>query len=224
MSPRHTRSAIATCALALAIGCGGKDNPGGPSPTPEPTRIISLSGDLNFGEIDVGESAQRSFRISNTGNSALSITGLTGPSGGAFAASFTSGTVTAGGSQDVTVSFTPSEPRSYSGTMTVNGNQTSGSNTLPITAAGGGPLWRHNGTGDSVFDMPRYIQRVFVSGTYVANSSNFIVRIDGRLLVNELLGTGWNQTVYEGTLLTGGGGVVSITNSSGVIWTFAEVR
>jgi hypothetical protein len=55
-------------------------------------------------------------------------------------------------------------------------------------------------------------------------SSNFIVRIGGRLTVNELLGAGWNQTRYDGTLLTGGGGVVSITNSSGVNWSFEEVR
>jgi len=44
------------------------------------------------------------------------------------------------------------------------------------------------------------------------------------LLVNELLGTGWRSTVYDGTLLTGGGGAVSIEGSSGVVWAFTEVR
>ena len=46
-------------------------------------------------------------------------------------------------------------------------------------------------------------------GTYTGFSSNFIVRIGGRLIVNELLGTTWGQTRYDGTLLTGGGGTVS---------------
>ena len=46
----------------------------------------------------------------------------------------------------------------------------------------------------------------------------------GSLLVNELLGTGWSRTVYDGTLLTEGGGTVSIEMSSGVVWSFAEVR
>jgi hypothetical protein len=35
---------------------------------------------------------------------------------------------------------------------------------------------------------------------------------------------GYPSTVYDGTLLTGGGGVTSITNSSGVVWSFTEVR
>jgi hypothetical protein len=84
-------------------------------------------------------------------------------------------------------------------------------------------LWSHSGTGDTVFDMPTYIRRVRITGTYTRNSSNFVVRVGGRLLVNELLGTGWNVTRYEGTLLAEGG-VVAITNSSGVVWTFNEVR
>ncbi len=88
------------------------------------------------------------------------------------------------------------------------------------------PLWSNNGTGDMVFDMPRDVARVRVTGTYTGYTSNFVVWIDKprTLLVNELLGTGWGKTVYDGTLLTGGGGTVSIESSSGVVWTFTEVR
>ncbi len=87
-------------------------------------------------------------------------------------------------------------------------------------------LWSLNGSGDSVFDMPVDVARVHVVATYTGNASNFIVWIDRprTLLVNELLGTGFGRTIYDGTLLTGGGGIVSITNSSGVVWSFAEVR
>jgi hypothetical protein len=84
--------------------------------------------------------------------------------------------------------------------------------------------WTRTGVGDAVFDMPTSIARVRIIGTYSGYSSNFIVKIGGRLIVNELLGIGWGTTRYDGTLLTGGGGVVAITNSSGVSWSFEEVR
>jgi hypothetical protein len=88
------------------------------------------------------------------------------------------------------------------------------------------PLWSNTGTGDMVFDMPADVARVHVTATYIGYSSNFVVWIGGTrtLLVNELIGTGWGTTTYDGVLLTGGGGVVSITNSSGVAWSFTEVR
>jgi hypothetical protein len=73
-----------------------------------------------------------------------------------------------------------------------------------------------------VFDMPTYVSRVRIIGEYKGYSSNFIVWVGGDLLVNELLGTGWGQTRYDGTLLTTGG-VVQIEHSSGVSWSFTEV-
>jgi hypothetical protein len=49
------------------------------------------------------------------------------------------------------------------------------------------------------------------------------VRIGGRLVVNELLGRGWPSTHFDGTYVVIGG-TTEITNSSGVTWTFIEVR
>ena len=82
-------------------------------------------------------------------------------------------------------------------------------------------IWKKSGKGDTVFDMPTYVERVRIIGTYNGYSSNFIVWVGGDLLVNELLGTGWSQTRYDGTLLTTGG-VVEIQHSSGVSWSFEE--
>ena len=53
----------------------------------------------------------------------------------------------------------------------------------------------------------------------VFTSSNWIVKIGGKLIVNELIGTGWGQTHIEGTYTTTGG-VVEITNSTGVAGSF----
>ena len=95
--------------------------------------------------------------------------------------------------------------------------------TTPTTLP---PLWSRTGTGDTVFDMPPYVARVHVTGLYTGQSSNFIVWINEprTLLVNELLGTSWGHATYDGTLPTHGGGVVSITSSTGVVWSFTEVR
>jgi len=83
-------------------------------------------------------------------------------------------------------------------------------------------LWSAAGSGDTVFDMPTYVSRVKITGTYNRYSSNFIVYIAGHLVVNELLGTGWDSTYFEGTYVTNGG-TVEIKYSSGVAWTFTEV-
>lgn len=127
---------------ALSIACGGSDSPSTPTApsTSTPTRVMSLSGSLTFGGVDVGDSREQSFTISNTGTAPLAITGMTATGG--FAdhsnASWTSGTIAPGGSQVVTVRFTPKATGTFNGTFTVNGDQTSGANTLPITASGTG--------------------------------------------------------------------------------------
>lgn len=127
--------------LPLAVACGGSDSssPTGPSSTPTPstpTRIIAVSGNLAFGDVAVGSSRDMSFTIANTGTASLTITSLS-VSGGLVshtAASWTSGTIAAGGSQTVGVRFQPTTPGSYSGTVTVNGDHTSGANTIAISA------------------------------------------------------------------------------------------
>jgi hypothetical protein len=183
---------------------------------------MRLEAILQFGDVPVGGSATRDLRIYNDGNAVMTVTGMTGPSG--YTASWTSGTIAPGASQLSVIHFSPTAAQSYDGTVTVQADHTSGTNTTPISGRGQRELFRRSGTGDFVFDMPADVSRVRIIGTYTGNSSNFIVRIGGRLIVNELLGTGWGRTRYDGTLLTGGGGVVAITNSSGVGWSFEEVR
>jgi hypothetical protein len=209
--------------LLLLAGCGGGGTPTAPAPAaPAQTRIMRIEAILQFGDVPVGASATRDLRIYNEGNAVMTVTGLTGPSG--YAASWTSGAIAPGTSQLSVIRFSPTAAQSYDGTLTVQADQTSGANTTPISGRGQRDLFRRSGTGDSVFDMPADVARIHIIGSYSGSSSNFIVRIGGRLIVNELVGTFWGQPRYDGTLLTGGGGVVAITNSSGVNWSFEEVR
>jgi hypothetical protein len=83
-----------------------------------------------------------------------------------------------------------------------------------------------SGTGNTVFDMPTDVSRVEITGTYNGNCQNFVVRVGGRLIVNEILGSCSVATAgrrYSGQHLVTGG-VTEITNSSGVSWTITEIR
>jgi hypothetical protein len=90
-------------------------------------------------------------------------------------------------------------------------------------SAPSGPPWSVSGTGDTVFDMPRTVERVKIVGDFMECCQNFIVKIEDDLIVNELIGQEYDSTHFEGTYTTSGG-TVEIQSSSGVRWTFTEVR
>lgn len=98
------------------------------------TRVINLSGDLNFGSVPVGSSVTRTLTIANTGNSALVVTGIS-HSSGVFSGNF-SGTIGAGNSKTATLTFTPTAIQAFSGTLTVASNATSGTATRAETGSG----------------------------------------------------------------------------------------
>jgi len=87
-----------------------------------------------------------------------------------------------------------------------------------------GRPFTNSGTGDQVFDIPEDVTRIRVQGTFAGSSQNFIVRVNNSPIVNVILGTSQfaSGTTYDGTLLTNGGTVVSITSSNGVQWTITE--
>jgi hypothetical protein len=95
-----------------------------------PTRTIGLSGNLAFGNVQVNATTTTTLTISNNGNSALTVSSIAYPPG--FSGAW-SGTVPAGGSQPLTVTFAPMAAASYAGTITVNANQTSGANTISVS-------------------------------------------------------------------------------------------
>jgi hypothetical protein len=94
------------------------------------TRVIGLSGNLDFGTILAGKTATRTLTITNAGTDPLTVSGITYPTG---YFGFWSGTIAAGGSRTVTVSFSPFAQGTYSGTITVNSDRTDGTNTIPVT-------------------------------------------------------------------------------------------
>lgn len=94
------------------------------------TRIIRLDGELDFGEVQVGRSAQRTMTIYNSGNSTLSVSSISYPNG--FSGNW-NGAIGSGSSQPVTVTFAPTEDKIYSGNVIVSSDATSGTNTRSIS-------------------------------------------------------------------------------------------
>lgn len=221
---------LAAVSLLLTLTACGSGGPTTPAPPPTPQGpVISITGNLGFGTVQVGSPAQLSFTISNPGGQPLIVSNMTLTGGGLSAVtrySWISGTIPAGGQQVVVVTFTPTSQVVYSGTLTVVANHISGTNTILITGGGtltGVPVFFRQGVGDSVFDIPSHVTRVIITASYNGSSQNFILRVGGSLIVNELMGTAWQQTIFIGTYQITPG-VVQITSSSGVAWTFHEFR
>jgi hypothetical protein len=86
----------------------------------------------------VGQSDERSFFLSNQGYQALYVSGIEVPEG--FEVSYSSewgsipGTIPPGGTVEVTLSFAPTEKKSYDGSLTVDAEVSSGSASLPLFA------------------------------------------------------------------------------------------
>lgn len=135
------RVACIVSSVIIAANCGGgSKSPSSPSSVQPPppaatTRVIGVSGSLAFGDVIVGSSRDASITITNAGNAPLTVSGLSVSGGFASqsSASWTSGQIAAGGSQPVNIRFSPTAAGTYSGTLTVNADQTSGSNTVAIS-------------------------------------------------------------------------------------------
>jgi hypothetical protein len=128
----------------LMVGaCGGGSEGGGSPTTPAPTqtqsRAIRLEATLEFGDVMIGASNDRTLRIYNEGNSPLTVTSVSGPGADAYTSTWTDGTIAPGTSQTATIRFRPLEARTYNGTVTVNANHTSGINTTSISGRGVAP-------------------------------------------------------------------------------------
>ena len=104
-----------------------------PPSQPLVTRVIRLDGDLAFGEVAAGQIVTRTLTIYSDGNAPLTVTGIAYPSG--FSGAF-SGSIAAGESREVAVTFGPTNTQSYGGTLTVNSDATGGTATTSLSGTG----------------------------------------------------------------------------------------
>jgi iron transport multicopper oxidase len=95
----------------------------------------------NFGGVELGKTATRSFTVSNTGGTAVTIFKSKPPSGGAFAATPPTqlpedSTIAAGESLTVTVAFTPTQVGPASGVWIINGSDSTGLHEVAFSGTG----------------------------------------------------------------------------------------
>lgn len=133
---RAARNLALFVALA-ATACKGT-GPTAPSPVAPPsataTRVMAVGGNLAFGAVEIGKTSEQTLTIGNSGSSTLTVTGIAVPAG--YVANWTGGLIAPGGSQAVVVRFSPMAAQPYDGTLTVNGDQTGGTNTVALSGTG----------------------------------------------------------------------------------------
>jgi hypothetical protein len=114
--------------------------------TTDPTAAsaVAVSGDMDFGQVTAdpndptrNATATRTLTITNTGNLPMTVSSVTYPDG--YSGDWSGGTLGPGGSEDVTVTFAPSQAADYGGTITVSSDAASGTNTIAVT--GQGVVW-----------------------------------------------------------------------------------
>jgi hypothetical protein len=97
------------------------------------TKIVSLSGLLVFGGCQTGHTITSALTITNDGNTTLTVSSVTLPSG--FAGSF-SGTIAAGAKQNVLITFSPTAALAYAGSLRVISDATSGTAVITVSGTG----------------------------------------------------------------------------------------
>ncbi|MCX5731631.1 MAG: choice-of-anchor D domain-containing protein [Deltaproteobacteria bacterium] len=101
-------------------------------------KIAVAPAALAFGNVTVGSPSARTFTISNTGTATLTGTvARTAGTSTEYGASPSSFNVAAGGSQVVTVTYTPTDSTTDNGSITVSSNDTTAS-TTSVTLSGAG--------------------------------------------------------------------------------------
>jgi hypothetical protein len=116
----------------LAVGTGGAVAPD-----------ISVPASLAFGSVAVGTSKTKTLTISNVGTAALTITDIT-VAGSQFSRGTLPGTIAAGSSANVNITFSPTSTGSKSATLTIVSNDPDEpSVTVALSGTGSteAPVW-----------------------------------------------------------------------------------
>ena len=97
------------------------------------SRTIRITGDMEYGEIEVGQSTQRTMILHNDGTEPLQVTGQEWPTG--FSGGWT-GTLASGQSQPITVEFNPVAAEFHAGAAEVVSDATGGNRWHTLSGYG----------------------------------------------------------------------------------------
>lgn len=103
----------------------------GDGTTPQPT--IVLSGNMDFGQVELGKQKTSNLTVANSGTSTLMVKNIQYPEG--YSGDWI-GNIPAGSSQNITVTFNPFQEKYYTGSIIINSNSTIGTNTIAVSGQG----------------------------------------------------------------------------------------
>lgn len=129
---------------------------------------------LSFGSVEIATTQEETFSITNTGTETITITNIITPTG--FSVKSTTETITTGSSKTFTVSFSPSEVKSYHGTITVVSNTTSVNKTLLVEGIG---ISEIVGTETFLININETVLDFGDTSTAATDSKNFIINNTG---------------------------------------------
>jgi photosystem II stability/assembly factor-like uncharacterized protein len=95
--------------------------------------VINVTGNMSYGDVQVGSSSTKTLTIANTGNIPMNVSSISLPPG--YSGNW-SGTIDGGSSQGVNITFSPTTTQNYSGTINVESDAMNG--TSNITCSGNG--------------------------------------------------------------------------------------
>ncbi len=133
----------------VAVGLSGSAGEAG---------ALQIASETNdYGQVALGASAAKTFKITNTGGTTVTITKSKPPSGGAFSATTTlaeGSTIAPGASVTESVTFTPTAAGATSGVWEINGDDSTGLHAVNFSGAGvasaipapATPAWSLNGS------------------------------------------------------------------------------
>ena len=170
------------------------------------TRVIGLSGNLTFGNVTVNATKTSTMVISNTGSDTLTVSGIAYPSG--YSGNWRSGTIAAGGTQNVAVTFRPTAVQGYNGTITVSSDATSGSGAVAVSGAGIAASTRVIGVSGNLTFGSVTVNTTKTLTMRVANTGNATLTVSG---IGYPAGFSGNWT--SGTITAGGNRTVAVTFS-----------
>ncbi len=102
---------------------------------PAASSIATTISAINFGDVEIGQTATQTLTVSNTGNASLDVSNITLPAG--YTAGTSTATIAGADSTNITVTFAPTLVQTYAGTIMVESDACMvGSNTVSVTGNG----------------------------------------------------------------------------------------
>ncbi|MGJ7033619.1 choice-of-anchor D domain-containing protein [Niabella hirudinis] len=100
------------------------------------TREIAISGELDFGPVDVNTHTSKVVTIKSIGTKPVRIKSITAPQG--FSVDWSAGTIEAGSSKQVNVQFAPGQAISYKGEITIQSDASAAADKIQVSGEGKG--------------------------------------------------------------------------------------